>query len=187
MNYKQQSQLKELYFKNQNFTVKKTTPYNSYKDTNQILTNIIENHTSYKKVRKIYTINKIIKTALPVQYHKYVLYAFYHKNILRIATINHISQNELNYQKDILKAVCKKVKGYEDIEKINIFRDEEFYKNFYKNSKVQIEIEKMLEKGHGIFDNNLKDEKLYNIIENIRNHIIKNKRKYGKKHNKPKY
>jgi hypothetical protein len=101
-----------------------------------------------------------------------VLYAYYRDNKLTIAVSNHIGQNELNLQKLTLMKFLKQIDEYKMIKNVSIFRDEKFALEQQTKSESTIEEDiKFSEKSYGIFENNLKDKKLYNLVESIRKSI----------------
>lgn len=161
--------LKEEFFKGEStlFSKKSKKIHYNIKSSTEILSNIAS-QKRFKTVKSRYKLKLILSKILLKNHLEWILYAFYSKNILYIGTQNHIGQNELNMQKDAILHNIKKLEEYKDIEKVNILRD----KNFHKLEKFVKKDTPINERSYGIFENNITDEKLSNIVENIRD-IIK--------------
>jgi len=166
---------KKQFFSNQDifFSKKPTYTYPQAKDTTAILSSIASK-PSYSQVKLRYKTKLFLSKFLLQSHMHWILYAYYKHNTLKIATYNHIGQSELNMQKMTILNYCKKSKDFNFIENINIFRDEEFYKNHIKNYNNNVIFEPSFkERSYGIFDNYITDKKLVKIINNIRKDIYK--------------
>lgn len=159
-----QAQLKELYFSNTAKVDSKKKIPNHIKNTNNILKNIVDKNTSFKKVRSLYKVNKILEKILLKQHLNWLVYAYYNKNTLVIFVQDHIAQNEFNYQKTTILNHFKQMQEYKDIQKVSILRDKN--KIDFKYTKWQTEPIK--EKSYGIFDNFCTNKTHYLQIERIR-------------------
>jgi hypothetical protein len=163
--------LKKQFFRNDHKLFSKKSKFVSYtcKDTTEILSNIASK-PRFTQIKQRYKIIKIISKIVLKSQFNYVLYAFYRKKTLSIATKNHIGQSELNYQKITLLNYFKQIKDFKDIQKVSIFRDE----NYILSEKNTNQKEKFFkEQSYGIFTNELSNIVLYNITERIRQQIIK--------------
>jgi hypothetical protein len=166
--------LKKIYFASQDqiFNNKKFSfTTNKTKTINRIFTQIA-NKPQFNQIRKRYKLEKLLSKILLPKHLHYVLYAYYRDDKLTIAVSNHIGQNELNLQKLTLMKFLKQIDEYKMIKNVSIFRDEEFALEQQTKSESTIEEDiKFSEKSYGIFENNLKDKKLYNLVESIRKSI----------------
>jgi hypothetical protein len=166
--------LKKIYFASQDqiFNNKKFSfTTNKTKTINRIFTQIA-NKPQFNQIRKRYKLEKLLSKILLPKHLHYVLYAYYRDDKLTIAVSNHIGQNELNLQKLTLMKFLKQIDEYKMIKNVSIFRDEEFALEQQTKSESIIEEDiKFSEKSYGIFENNLKDKKLYNLVESIRKSI----------------
>ena len=170
LTYKQK--LKEEFFKN---SAKTTSLQNRSIGCNiKTATNIlldIANKKNFSPLRLRYKLKLVLSKILLKNHMEWVLYSIYSKNILYIATPNHIAQSELNMQKRYIFNSVKQIESFKDLIKVNIIRDTKYKKleKFVKENK------KIDERSYAIFDNNLTDVKLHSIVENIRDIIIKNR------------
>ncbi len=158
--------LKSLYFKDESklFSQKSKKQDFHIKSTTEILSNISQVGT-FKKVKETYKLNLILKKILLQSHLHWITYAYYKNKKLIIGTSSHIGQSELNMQKYILMEHFKKIEGYGDIESVSIFRDEKTIENM-KTIKSKKKID--TDRSYGIFDNNLQDPKLFEIVERIK-------------------
>ena len=169
-------ELKKAFFSGENkFFNKKTKSYENpnIRNITKVFSSIASKN-QYREIRKRYKMDKILSKILLPKHMHYVLYSFYRKNKLTIAVPNHIGQSELNLQKMNLIRFLKVVKEYENISEVSIFRDEKFSKLNTNTKKAQIQNREYDEQSYGIFENNISDKRLFNIMEKIRQSIKKN-------------
>lgn len=165
---------------------KKKINFTRIKSTNNILSSLADKR-EFSEVRKRYKVHKFLEKILIKKILNYILFAFYRKSKLSIAVLHPVAQTELNYQKKMIIDYAKMVPEFKDIKEVAIFRYDKLYsfsKNFdqkayddfvspfSKEEKEQLE-PLFKERSYGIFENNVKDEKLHKTFEQIRE-IIKN-------------
>lgn len=146
--------------------------YPDLQDTTSILSKIASK-PNFSQIRLRYKTKIFLGKFLLKSHLHWILYAFYRKDTLYIATANHIGQNEINLQKLTILKYCKKSSDFNFIERISIFRDEKFLEDIKKDINIDKNRYIFKERSYGIFENNLKDEKLIKIINNIKEDIIK--------------
>ena len=164
---------KKNFFSNTNsfFSKKPKYIYPEVQDTTAILSKIASK-PNFSQVRERYKTKKFLSKFLLKSHMNWILYAFCRKDTLYIATNNHIGQSEINLQKMTILLYCKKSLDYKDIKSVSIFRDEDFYNE--KKEKKEDRILKYKERSNGIFDTNVKDEKLKKLISKIKLNIKSN-------------
>lgn len=182
-------ELKKIFFTFEDKKVNKNIPnYRSYKTTNNVLTNLA-NKKEFSEVRKRYKLHSFLEKILIKKILNYILFAFYRNDKLSIAVLHPVAQSELNYQKKMIMDYAKMVPDFKDIKEVAVFRYDKLYsfsKNFDKKSfdDFSTPLKKdnndenepkpfYNERAHGIFQNSIKDEKLHEKLEEIRQ-IIKN-------------
>jgi hypothetical protein len=169
---KKQYQKQQFFLTQNKLFDKKTKVISSqFQNTTSILSKIA-NKPKFTQIKQRYKTEKFLSKILLQSHLNWILYAFYRNNTLYIATQNHIGQSELNLQKLSILQYCKKSSNFNFIEKISIFRDENFYKN--KQNTKNIIQDRFKERSYGIFDNHLKDKKLHKIVNNIKKEISNN-------------
>ncbi len=170
-------ELKELYFKNEKTFFSKRSKFISYtmKDTTHILSNIASNGR-FTEIRSRYKVLKLLSTILLKSQFDWILYAYYRKNTLFLATKNHIGQSELNLQKLTLIQYFKQSKYYNDIQKVSVFRDESYIN--LKNEKKEVTSPRYKEQSYAIFSNTLSNDIHNKILEKIRKKIQKIQKKH---------
>ena len=173
---KAQEYKKQFFSKTDTFFSKKPKYiYHELQDTTAILSSIASN-SKFSQIRQRYKTKIFLSKILLKSHIHWILYSFYRNDTLYIATSNHIGQNEINLQKLTILKYCKQSKDYNFINKVSVFRDEEFYKD-EKKEKKEIALEKIhfKERSYAIFENYIKDTKQNNIIKRIREDIIVNR------------
>jgi len=166
-------EFKKKFFSNTDsfFSKKPKYVYSNLKDTTAILSSIASK-PNFSQVRQRYKTQKFLSKFLLKSHMNWILYSFCRQNTLYIATKNHIGQSEINLQKMTILLYCQKSIDYNCITKVSIFRDNEYTKNI-KDKNIILN-ESFNERSHGIFETNITDTKLKNIIEKIKKNIIKN-------------
>ncbi len=162
-----QDQLKSLYFQNESKLFSKTTKKQDIhiKTSTEILSNITK-VGSFSKVKERYKLGLILKKILLQSHLYWINYAYYKNKKLIIGTGSHIGQSELNMQKYILIEHLTKIEEYQDIETVSIIRDE---KSTLQTQLTKPNLNQQIpERSYGIFDNNLEDQKLHQIVERIK-------------------
>lgn len=164
--------LKEKFFQNESKLFSKKSKFISYtcKSSTDILSNIASKK-QFKQIRQRYKVELLISKILLKSQYSWVLYAFYRKQTLYIATRNHIGQSELNLQKLTLLKYFKQSKDFSDIINVSVFRDNKFKEKKHLSKKDTIKIK---ERSYAIFTNNLSDKKHKHIVEQIRENIKRN-------------
>ena len=169
-NLSNSQEYKKKFFSNTDsfFSKKPKYIYPEVKDTTAILSSIASK-PNFSQVRARYKTQKFLSKFLLKSHLNWILYSFTRKETLYIATKNHIGQSEINLQKMTILSYCSKSKDFIGINKISIFRDKEFINEEKKEIlKYQHHYK---ERSYGIFETNLKDEKLEKLILKIKNNI----------------
>lgn len=180
-------ELKKSFFSSEEKSANiKKVNYKQFKTTNNILTNIADQR-EFSEVRKRYKVHTFLEKILIKKIMNYILFAFYRKEKLSIAVLHPVAQTELNYQKKMIMDYAKMLPEFKDIKEISVFRYDKLYsfsKNYDKKAhddfhspfkkEQKDEIEPFFnERSYGIFENQIKDEKLHEQVERIRK-LIKN-------------
>jgi len=147
------------------------------KRANEIL-NIVKSKPYFKSVQKYSCYNKLLNF-LPPRFKNAIAF-FYIKNNTLFGALSHPGyKTELNYNKDLVKALLKEISKH-DINCKEIFKDikkiEFFVSKFYTNAPIKRSNSaiyyKELSKGKFIIKT--KDKELKNILEKIKEDILKN-------------
>ena len=176
-------ELKEAYFKSaDSFFGKKPKVFKNthMRDIISIFSSIADDPT-YHEIRKRYKIHHLIKLGLSQTQLGFIVYVAYKKPVLTIMATNHVGQSELNYQKMALIKHLKRYKDFKDIKEVSILRYDRVkraeqlkYQNTFIRKDTIKKLETFDEHSYGIFENNLSNKKLANIVEDIRKLIKSN-------------
>ncbi len=143
------------------------------KNSNQLVSHL-RSQSAFSPLSNLSCINAV-KELLPQRLHKFILFGYIRHNILFFA-LNHPGakqefDNIINSIKTPLKTIppvqCSKF----ELHDIRAFVS---HKKPMKFSTLAHQKQEYQERSHGDFENNVHDEKLHNIIEEIR-HIINEK------------
>jgi len=137
------------------------------KKINEILTHI-QNTPSFDKISTFLEIKRFVNI-LPLKLKSGIKFAYFKNDTLIFVLIHQIYKVEFEYAKKDILALLK-LSNFKNITKISFFvsNSVEQAKKTTTNS-----IQRYKERSYGIFENKIKDEKLFKKFENIRN-IIKN-------------
>ena len=138
------------------------------KKINDILTHI-ETLPEFKKFNTIKSIAKFIDI-LPAKLKNGIKFAYVKNRTLFFVLTHQVYKMEFKYNKEEIKNLLEKYQ-FDDISDIDFFVTNNI--NVEKNKKI--EDTKYEERSLGIFENKVKDEKLFSKFENIRK-IIKESR-----------
>ncbi len=162
--------------------MKKNT-YN-IKNTKDILDGVLDIEGFYPLRKYRCSIARVFESILPKILCERIRFAFYKNKVLKIQVSDASIQQDLNFKKKDLLKIFSKIKSFENIKEIMIFRDDrlnsfkpDFSKDFYDANHLKTKnyiTSTFKEKSYGIFTNNIKDEKLAKIFENIRTEIKNN-------------
>ena len=136
------------------------------KKINEILSHL-KNNPEFKKINTSTLIKNFIEV-LPPKLKKGVKFAYVKNQILYFVLTHPVYKMEFEYNKADIKSLLKK-SNIANVEDISFF-----ITNKIEKKSTQVVHEPLYkERSYGIFENKVKDEKLYRKFESIRN-IIKN-------------
>ncbi len=148
------------------------------KKANEIL-NTIKSKPYFKSVHKYSCFNKLIYL-LPPRFQKAIAF-FYIKNNTLFGGLSHPGYKmELNYNKDLVKALLKDIINF-DVECKSVFKDVnnvEFFVSKYHTPAPIIKsntIPKYKELAKGEFKLNIEDSEILNIFKKIKEDIVNNR------------
>lgn len=157
------------------------------KNTNDILDGVLDVDGFYPLRKYRCSIARVLESILPKVLCERIRFAFYRNQVLKIQVSDASIQQDLNYKKKDLLKIFLKIKSFENIKEIIIFRDDrlnsfkpDFSKDFYDAYHLKTKVyasPSYKEKAYGIFTNYIKDEKLAKIFEDIRTGIKNNLKK----------
>jgi len=135
------------------------------KKLNEILSHL-KNNPDFRRINTQKTIDKIIEI-LPPKMKKGVKFAYIRNQILFFVLTHPVYKMEFEYNKSLINDLLKKT-NMTNINEIRFFVTNKIDKK-EKNNNFQ---EDYKERSHGLFQNSIKDEKLHNKFEQIRQIII---------------
>ena len=147
------------------------------KRANEIL-NIVKSKPYFKSVQKYSCYNKLLEL-LPPRFKNAIAF-FYIKNNTLFGALSHRGYKmELNYNKDLVKALLKDISNhfleckelFNNIKKIEFFVSKFYTKAPIKQSNSAIYYKELAK---GEFKIETKDKELKNILEKIKEDILKN-------------
>ncbi|VAY86865.1 hypothetical protein MNB_ARC-1_1088 [hydrothermal vent metagenome] len=174
--------IKKAFFNSQySFFDKKVAKYrnDNSKDIISVFSSIV-NMPQYSEIRKRFRVHKAISRILLDQHLGYIIYATYRADKLIIMARDHVGQMEISYQKMILLKYLEQIKEFKNIKSVSVLRwdkekrEQGILEFSLKKKEITIENPSFKESSNGIFENNFKNKRLYNIMEDIRNLITKN-------------
>jgi hypothetical protein len=139
------------------------------KNVKEILTHI-KYSPEFKKINTQSVLLKLIDL-LPFNIKKGVAFAYTKNQTLFFVVTHPVYKMEFKYNETLIRDLLKKLQ-IANIEKIECFvTNRKTKKDDFEYEKI--EIEKLKERSHGIFDNNIEDKELYKLFEEIREVIKK--------------
>jgi hypothetical protein len=178
-------ELKNIYFNHQkSFFGAKPRVYKNpnMRDITAVFSSISD-MPQYSEVRKRFRVHQAVGRVLLEHHLGYIVFATYRGDKLIIMAKNHIAQTELNYQKMNLLKYLTKIRYFENIKEVSILRwdkemrDKKIPEFSLKKEDLIVNNPTFKEASYGIFDNTLKNEKLFKKVEIIRELIKKIKEK----------
>jgi len=121
----------------------------------------------FKKINTNITLDNLIQ-ALPAKLKKGVKFAYIKKQILFFVLTHPVYKMEFEYNKEFIKSLLKKA-AIANVEDIRFF----VTNKLEKRAVTKVELPFFQERAHGIFENNVEDEKLHKKFEEIRKLISK--------------
>ncbi len=130
--------------------------------------NHLKHNPSFRKINTSNVIQSFINT-LPLNLKRGVKFAYIKHQTLYFVLSHPVFKSEFEYNKAHIKSLLKNV-NIANIEDIKFFVTNKIEKKEKQELKKE---DKYKERAYGIFENKMKDEKLYNIFEDIRSIIKK--------------
>ena len=135
------------------------------KKINEILSHL-KNNPEFKKINTSFLIMKFINV-LPLKFRKGIKFGYVKNQTLYFVLTHPVYKMEFEYNKADIKSLLKNFK-IANVEDIGFF-----VTNVIEKKEIFIDTNPLYkERSHGIFDNKVKDEKLFEKFERIRE-IIK--------------
>ncbi len=138
------------------------------KKINEILAHL-KNNPEFRKVNSQKDIQKFINL-LPSKLKKGIKFAYIKNEILYFVLTHPVYKMEFEYNNSLINSLLKK-SHMKNIVKIKFFVSNKIEKK--TNTNVTILSNVFKERSYGIFENSLKDEKLHQRVEEIRQIIKK--------------
>ncbi|MCP4969240.1 MAG: DUF721 domain-containing protein [Arcobacter sp.] len=138
------------------------------KKMNEILCHI-KNNPEFRKINTQEVLQKFIEL-LPLKLKKGIKFAYIKNQILYFVLSHPVYKMEFEYNKSLINTLLKK-SNIANVEEVKFFVTNKIEKKQRKEEKKEEDFYK--ERSYGIFQNNIKNEKLHNKIEEIRNIIKK--------------
>ncbi len=135
---------------------------------NEILCHI-KNNPEFRKINTQEVLQKFIEL-LPLKLKKGIKFAYIKNQILYFVLSHPVYKMEFEYNKSLINTLLKK-SNIANVEEVKFFVTNKIEKKQKKEEKKEEDFYK--ERSYGIFQNNIKNEKLHNKIEEIRNIIKK--------------
>jgi hypothetical protein len=133
------------------------------KKIDTILTHLKTNPI-FKKLDTQSSLRKLTKL-LPLNISRGIKFAYIKNDILHFVLTHPVYKMELKYNQDLIKTLLNKL-NIQDIQDIKYFVTSNQKVEFAKYTPP-----KYIEKSYGIFENHMKNEKLFEIVEDIRKNI----------------
>jgi len=136
------------------------------KKMNEILCHL-KNNPEFRKINTQETIQRFIEL-LPLKLKKGIKFAYTKKQILYFVLTHPVYKMEFEYNKSLINSLLKKA-AIANVDELKFFVTNKIEK---KEQKKEQKFEYYKERSYGIFSNTIKDERLYERVEEIRK-IIK--------------
>lgn len=133
---------------------------------NEILSHL-KNNPEFRKINTQETIQKFIDL-LPLKLKKGIKFAYIKRQILYFVLTHPVYKMEFEYNKSLINALLKK-SNIANVDDLKFF----VTNKIEKKKKTENITYTYKERSYGIFANFIKDEKLHNEVEKIRNIIKK--------------
>lgn len=185
---KYKENLKKKFFKNHK--VQKISDFSKYKYQNKFknaknILNNLKNTNEFFKIKNYMSIKDILSSFLNKHIMDMIFFGYYRNCKLTIKVMHPIGQTELNYKKQDLIFIFRKLNKFNDIKEVSIFREDklnkfsknfnqDFYDTCYPNSKNIKNMNFFPERSIGIFENKSKNDNIKKKFEDIRCIINKN-------------
>ncbi|MCK9161703.1 MAG: hypothetical protein M0O97_02955 [Arcobacteraceae bacterium] len=141
----------------------------------EVLISVLLENPYFQEIKERIPVHKLLKNTLTKHIFDMVLFAKYQNNLLTIGVHHPVAQFELNNFKPILIKYAKMLDRFKDIQEVRVFRYEKLKTPPLIKENDIIKYSFFQERSYGIFENHLKDDKLYDQIEEIRDIIKKEK------------
>ena len=190
---KYKENLKKEFFENQKVqNISDFSKYkyqNKFKNSKNILNNL-KNTQEFFKIKNYMSIKDILSSFLSKHIMDMIFFGYYRNSKLTIKVMHPVGQTELNYKKQDLISIFRKLENFSDIKEVSIFREDklnkfsknfnqDFYDIYYPNSKNRTNTKDLIknmnffpERSIGIFENKSKNINIKKKFEDIRK-IIK--------------